>query len=345
MADRQGAHGAGNRHIVVIGASAGGLQALERLLPGLPADLPASVFVVLHLGATSHLAYILGLRSPLPVREAESGGMIEPGQVYVAVPGQHLLIHDSHLLLRRGPRENFARPAIDPLFRSAACSFGGAVIGVVLSGALNDGSAGLRAVKRCGGLAVVQCPEDAAVASMPRSAIRIAAADHVAPAAELGPLIGRLVRQPAAPTPPIPVDIRLETLIAAQELAGMKAEDALGKPSRFTCPECNGALWEIEDGSLLRFRCHVGHAYTSETVLSAQAEQAERMLWNLLRTHQERAALAWRMAAKEEAEHRLEIARRLQERAREYEEDAELVRRLIRERGATIDATGEQSGP
>jgi two-component system chemotaxis response regulator CheB len=344
VADQQNIDGAGNRHIVVIGGSAGGLQALERLLPGLPADLPASVFVVLHMGATSHLADILGRNSFLPVHTAETGQVIRPGHLYVAVPGLHMLIHDSHLLLRRGPRENFARPAIDPLFRSAACSHGGAAIGVVLSGALNDGSAGLRAIRRCGGLALAQAPEDAAVASMLLSAIRTADVDYVAPAEELGGLINHLVRQPAAPTLPIPADIRLETAIAAQELAGMKVDDALGTPSRFTCPECHGALWEIEDGSLLRFRCHVGHAYTGETILSAQAEQVETMLWSLMRTHQERAELARRMAAKEKAESRLELARQLLQRARDYDEDAELVKQLLGNGGETLEEPSNQGG-
>ncbi|HEX2941297.1 MAG TPA: chemotaxis protein CheB, partial [Rhodopila sp.] len=289
----------GNHDAVVIGASAGGLHVLSRLLSDLPEDLPASVFAVMHMGATSHLAQALGRTSALPVLTAESGRAIEPGHVYVAAPGAHLLIHDSHLLLRRGPRENYARPAIDPLFRSAACRFGGAAIGVVLSGALSDGAAGLRAIKRCGGLAVVQDPDDAPVPDMPRAALRAARVDHVATAAALGPLLARLVRTRAAPTPPIPGDIQLETAIAAQELAGMDTNEQLGNLSQFTCPECHGALWEIDDGGPLRFRCHVGHAYNGDTILAAQGKDAETVLWSLLRMHQERAALAHRMAAQE----------------------------------------------
>jgi chemotaxis response regulator CheB len=164
----------------------------------------------------------------LPVLRASSGERIEHGRIYVGVPGVHLLLHDSHLLLRRGPRENLVRPAIDPLFRSAACAFGARVIGVVLSGALNDGAAGLRAIKRCGGIAVVQDPSDAAVADMPRSALRYAEVDHVAPAGALGALLARMSREPAGETPRIPPEIRLETAIAAQEEGTTEKEEKLG---------------------------------------------------------------------------------------------------------------------
>lgn len=304
------------RDIIVIGASAGGLQPLQRVLSDLPVDLPAAVFVVLHMGATSHLVEVLDRVAALPVVAAGSGRPIQPGRVHVAVPGVHLLLHDMHMLLRRGPRENLARPAIDPLFRSAACSFGARVIGVVLSGALNDGTAGLLAIKRCGGVTVVQQPDDAAVREMPLSALLRMDIDHVAPAAALGGLLARLALEPAGETPPIPLEIRLETAIAAQELPGMETEERLGKPSSFTCPECHGALWEIDDDSLLRYRCHVGHAFTADAVLRAQTTQAEEMLWSLMRAHQERAALARRMAQQERQQSRDALAEALLQRAR-----------------------------
>jgi two-component system, chemotaxis family, protein-glutamate methylesterase/glutaminase len=318
------------RNVIAIGASAGGLQPLQQILSDLPPDLHAAIFVVLHIGAASHLAEILTRNSALPVVPAVSGQPITFGQVHVAVPGVHLLLHDEHLLLRRGPRENLARPAIDPLFRSAACTFGARVIGVILSGGLNDGSAGLRAIKQCGGLAVVQHPVEASVPDMPLSAERCAAIDHVAPAHAIGALLGRLAREPAGETPPIPLEIRIETAIAAQELRGMAVDDQLGEPSRFTCPECHGTLWEIDDGALLRYRCHVGHAFTAETMLAAQATGAEEMLWRLMRMHQERAALARRMATRERVGGAVVLAEQLEQRGREYDEDAEVVRRLLR---------------
>jgi len=337
-----------NRDIVVIGASAGGVEALMSLLPRLPCDLPAAVFVCMHLGATSHLQQVLGRSSSLPVVGATAGAKIERGTIYVAVPGVHMLLHADHILLRRGPRENQARPAIDPLFRSAALTFGGRVIGVVLSGLLSDGTAGLRAIKRCGGLAIVQDPEEASAPSMPRSALRYVKVDHVRRIADMAELLAALVRQPAAPTPDIiPLDIRLETAIAAQELSDMKADDMLGKPSRFTCPECHGALWEIHDGELLRYRCHVGHAYAAEDMLSLQGREIDRLLGTLLRSHQERAALARRMAEEEKTKGFPRLAEMLEQRANDYEEDATLVHGLIRDGGHSPEVltSGQEEMP
>jgi two-component system chemotaxis response regulator CheB len=318
------------RDIIVIGGSSGALEALRTVVRNFEPGLPAAVFVVLHVGARSHLESILARSGPLPVASAVSGGLLDHGKIHVAVPGFHLLLHDGHMLLRRGPRENLARPAIDPLFRSAAASFGSRVIGVVLSGALADGTAGLRAIKRCGGLAIVQDPTDALVPSMPRSAMRHVDLDHVCRAGDIAALLGKLVRQPAGPTPEIPLDIRIEAAIAAQELADMRIDDMLGTPSRFTCPECHGALWEIDDGSMLRFRCHVGHAFTAGTVLASQGEEIDRLLGTLLRSHQERAALAHRMAERERASERHALAQHLETRARDYEHDVEIMKKLLR---------------
>jgi two-component system chemotaxis response regulator CheB len=205
------------------------------------------------------------------------------------------------------------------------------VIGVILSGALNDGTAGLRAVKRCGGISVVQEPSDASVPDMPQSAMRHVDVDYVAPVGALGELLTRLVREPAGDTPAIPLEIRLETALAAQELSGMDVEDRLGTPSRFTCPECRGTLWEIDDGTLLRYRCHVGHAFTAETMLEAQSSGVEEMLWRLMRAHQERAALARRMAEQGQRQNRKALAEELQRRARGYDEDAQVVEGLLRD--------------
>ncbi len=330
------------RDILVIGGSSGGLEALRTLVRGFEADLPASVFVVLHLGNSSQLPHILDKSGPLPAVPAKSGERFEHGKVYVAVPGCHLMLHDGHILLRRGPRENLSRPAIDPLFRSAAASFGGRVVGVVLSGALSDGTAGLSAIKRCGGVAVVQDPADALVPGMPRNALRHVEADHVCRIKDMSQLLARLVRQPAGATPDIPLDIRIEAAIAAQELLDMRADDMLGTPSRFTCPECHGALWEIEDGSMLRFRCHVGHAFSADSVLASQGEEIDRLLGTLLRSHQERAALANRMAKHERANARNALAEHLESRARDYEHDVKIMRKLLRSGEAGSGRTPER---
>lgn len=321
--------GSGCHDVVAIGGSAGGFEALRSLIAALPGDLPAALLVVMHMGASSHLAQILDRAGGLPVHSAQTGEKLVRGQVYVAAPDHHLLVHDSHVMLRRGPRENLARPAIDPLFRSAACTFGSRVIGIILSGALNDGSAGLRAIKRCGGIAIVQDPAEAAVPDMPRNASLYVEVDHCVRMAEMAPLLERLVREPAGPAPEIPTSIRLEAAIAAQELTGMAVNDRLGEPTRFTCPECHGTLWQMEDDAVLRFRCHVGHAYTGDAILDVQSEEVERMLWTMLRTHNERAALARRMAEQERTNSRDRLAEHLEERARGYDEDAEIVRQLL----------------
>jgi two-component system chemotaxis response regulator CheB len=332
--------------IIVIGGSAGGLEALRTLIKGFERDLSAAVFVVLHLGSTSRLAESLAKAGPLPIVPAATGVRFERGKIYVAVPGCHLLLHDGHILLRRGPRENLSRPAADALFRSAAASFGGRVIGLVLSGALADGTAGLRAIKRCGGLAVVQDPAYALVSSMPSNALRHVDIDHVCRIDDMARLLAWLVRKPAGRTPEIPLDIRIEAAIAAQELADMRADDLLGTPSRFTCPECHGALWEIEDGSMLRFRCHVGHAFAADTVLASQGEEIDRLLGTLLRSHQERAALAHRLAKHERANARHALAEHLESRGRDYEHDVEIMKKLLRsgEAGAGMSPDrGEES--
>jgi two-component system, chemotaxis family, protein-glutamate methylesterase/glutaminase len=314
--------------VIVIGASTGGVGALTQLVRDLPADLPAAVCIVLHVGAASHLAGLLDRASLLTVEDARNGERLERGRVLVAPPNVHMLLHDGHVLLRRGPRENLARPAIDPLFRSAAASFGARVIGVILTGALNDGTAGLRAIKSCGGIAVVQDPRDAAVPDMPESARQHVVIDHCVPMAAMGELLVRLSAEPAGETPEIPLDVKLEAAIAAQEAADMHSNDRLGTPSRFTCPECSGALWEISDGDLLRFRCHVGHAFTADIALNAEDSESENLLWKLLRSHQERAALARRIADREQGNSRL--SEQLRTRALEYEEDATIIRQLLR---------------
>jgi len=267
--------------IIVVGASAGGIDPLQQLCQDLPADLPAAVFIVVHVGIRSHLADILDRRAALPVVTAESGMAVAPGTVYVAAPGKHLLLHDGHVLLRRGPRENMARPAVDPLFRSAAASYGSRVVGVILSGALNDGTAGLRAIKRCGGVTVVQEPTEAIEPSMPRSAMRHVAVDHIPPATDLAALLYRL----------------------AQGAVAFRAGER---------------------------RCHVGHAYTADAVVEAGSLEIDKMMETLLRSHRERAALVHHMAKQERGLHNDSLARQLEARAKEYDEDAELVRQLAR---------------
>ncbi|TGV81426.1 chemotaxis protein CheB [Mesorhizobium sp. M00.F.Ca.ET.149.01.1.1] len=333
----------GGHCLIAIGASAGGVEPLRRIVGDLPQGLPAAVFIVLHVGEVSYLANILDRAGPLKAMVARNGATFETGRVYVAPPDFHLLLHDGHMLRRRGPRENLARPAIDPLFHSAALRYGARVVGVLLSGSLSDGTAGLRAIKAVGGIAVVQHPKDTLVPAMVESALDHVAVDHCLPAAELGGLLAKLAVEPAGETLPAPPAVRLEAAIAAQEHSTMKKEDRLGELSVFTCPECHGPLWEIEDGDMVRYRCHTGHAFTADAMMEAQALEADEILWSLLRSHQQRAEFTRRMAERERTRGRSTLATRLARRASEYEEDAQVIERILEHRRVQATDDGEAS--
>jgi len=279
-----------NRDIIVIGASAGGIDALRALLGGLPRDLDASVFVTMHVAADSPgvLPRMLQETCPLPVEHARDGEEIRRGRVYVAPPDCHLLVERDRVRVSHGPKENLCRPAIDPLFRSAAYVFGPRVVGVVLTGRLDDGTAGLWAVKRRGGAALVQDPDEATYPSMPRSAIRYVEVDEVAPLAALGPLLARL----AGEAPP-PVDgepsrqMEIETRIATEENALNAGVLELGPFTPYTCPECHGVLVSLPEGGVPRFRCHTGHAYSLDSLLAAVTTSMEDTLWGAVRAIEE----------------------------------------------------------
>jgi two-component system chemotaxis response regulator CheB len=334
-----------SRDVIVIGASAGGVEAVQRVLAEFPADLPAALFVVIHTASSDPglLEKILQDTSSMPVLTASEGQRFLRGHVYVAPTDRHLLVGHDHLHVRRGPRENGSRPAIDPLFRSAAVSCTTRVIGVVLTGLLDDGTAGLQAIKRCGGLAVVQDPRGADYPSMPRSAIRHVTVDHVQPLAELPELLIELARTPRPPPMgPADEDIRMEALIAAQEVRDMDHRAQPGPISPITCPECHGAMQEIRDGSLVRYRCHTGHAFTLESLRSLQAEAWERALYSAFRAQQERAIVVRRMAEEASSNGATAQAEQLRERAKSYEEGAELLRRLIAH-GNGFETPGEEA--
>ena len=249
--------------LVVIGASAGGVEALREIVGQLPADFPAAVLAVVHFPAdgTSLLPLILARRGPLAAVHGEEGAEIRPGTIYVVPPDCHLLVRGGRIHLSRGPRENGHRPAVDPLFRSAALAYGPRVIAVVLSGNLDDGAAGLAVVRRHGGATVVQDPRDALYPGMPTAALEAGAAQHVAPLAAIPALLMTLVNTPAEESPP--VDDTLDRYEDA--VTGMRrvppVGDPPGEPAGLVCPECKGSLFEIRDGELVRYRCRVGHSY------------------------------------------------------------------------------------
>ena len=320
------------RDIVVIGASAGGVEAVSEIVGALPPDLAAAVFVVVHFPphVTSALPRILTRRGGPPAVHAEDGVPIELGTVYVAPPDLHLLVERGSMRVVRGPRENAARPAVDPLFRSAARAYGARVIAVVLTGNLDDGTAGLMAVKSAGGTAVVQDPADAMYAGMPTSAVQHVSVDHVLPLAEIPRLLTRLVGTPVDEKGPGPVaqEQSDEVPIAGMERAALERERA-GDVSEYTCPECHGTLWEVKEADMVRFRCRVGHAYSMETMLAEQASSMDAALWAAYRALEERAALTERMAQRMRERGQPILAHRYAEQVREARERAELIRRVL----------------
>lgn len=290
--------------MVVIGGSAGGIEVLRELVGGLPADLPAAVLVVIHLpGQTSGaLPRILDRCGVLPARPAEHDEPLRPGRIYVAVPDHHLLIHQDRIWLSRSPRQNRARPAVDVLFRSAARWSGPRTIGVVLSGALDDGAAGLAAIRARGGVAVVQDPGDAMFDGMPRAALAaIGGNASTVPAGRLAGHVVDLVGQAAgAPIAPPDEHLIVETDMAEAERPIVFPADALpiGEPVGLGCPECTGGMSIVERGASRSYRCHVGHVYSPHTLLAAQQEKTEAALWTTVSFLEEQAAIHQHLAAR-----------------------------------------------
>jgi two-component system chemotaxis response regulator CheB len=320
------------RHdVAVIGASAGGLEALKKVLECLPERLPIAFFVALHMpaGERSHLPQILQQHSPHPAEFATDGATVEPGRILVAPPDQHLIVKEGFVRLSHGPRENFWRPSVDVLFRSAAVAYGPRVIGVVLSGALDDGTAGLSAIVRCGGVIIAQDPDEAGYPEMPESAVRNVPGTRVLPACEIATALQTLASQPVAVAPPEPpAELRLEVRIAEGNAEAARESEHVGESTSHTCPECNGPLREAPD-DVLRFRCHVGHAYTASSLINGTREKIEASLWTAVRLLQQRSNLSRTSAARERERGRLKSADSYEKRAGESESQAAVLHELL----------------
>jgi two-component system, chemotaxis family, protein-glutamate methylesterase/glutaminase len=317
------------RDIVVIGSSMGGVAALSTLVAQLPADLPAAVFIVQHTAPDSPglLSGILSHRGPLPAVTAEDGMKWHPGRIYVAPPNRHMLISHDRLRVGFGPRENRSRPAIDPLFRTAAVNHGPRVTGVVLTGLLNDGASGLWAVEQCGGTAIVQ--DDAEFPDMPRSAsAAVAGARHVT--LERLPDILAALAAEAAPEPvAVPDSLRLEARLTESAMTNLEDWHELpGSTTNFTCPECSGAIQEVEVDGVTRFRCRVGHAYSASDLLIDKARAVEESLWVALQSLEERAEMLERLARDNGGP---SLAGRHLQRARETRTHAGMLRELLKQ--------------
>lgn len=314
--------------IVVIGASAGGVESMQSLVAQLPLSLPAAVFVVVHLPpeASSLLSEILGRAGPLPAGIPEDLEPIRTGRVHVAPPDHHLLVDRDRIRVVHGPRHARHRPAVDPLFESASRAYGARVLGVVLSGTLDDGAAGLRTIRRRGGLALVQDPDTALFRGMPRSAIELVADAEVVGLSEMGRAIVRLVESTPGPDPPpeLELDRRFESY------CGKKTDvNQSGTPSVFACPECNGVLWQIDDGQAVRYECRIGHSYSPQTLLSEHDESVEKAMEAALRALDENANLNRRIARHMRETHRNISADRAERRAAESASHADLIRSVL----------------
>jgi two-component system chemotaxis response regulator CheB len=336
--------------IVVIGASAGGIEVLGELVRGLPADFGAPILVVVHItpDAPSLLPKILARAGTVQTKTAVDGERVKNGMLYVAPPDRHLVIEDDGTLhTPRGPRENRHRPSVDPLFRSAALAYGSNAIGVILSGSLDDGTAGLLAIQRRGGITMVQDPKEAAYPSMPESAIANVKVDHVLPVRDIARQLTVSVNnaRPAKEEGGEMKQMDLEKRIAEMDSDAFRGDDRPGHPSAFSCPDCHGVLWEIEDGQFTRFRCRVGHAYSPESMLGAQADVLEEALWTAMKTLDESARLSKRLAASERERGHDWMVRRFEEKEREARDRADVIRRYLASDDSTVAlAAAEGSG-
>jgi len=323
------------RNIIVIGASTGGFTILKKLVGDLPSNFEASIFIVWHMASDVRgvLPQVLGQKTTMKVAHAVDGELITPNRIYIAPPDHHLLIEPGHVRVTRGPKENRFRPAVDPLFRSAANAYGPRVIGVVLSGALDDGTAGLWTIKDHGGLAVVQDPHEAEAPSMPESAMRKVEVDHVVSIDNLADLLVRLSQEHVtdAPEVPMPEDERtkLEVRISAEDSAFDKGIMNFGVLTPYTCPECHGVLSAYKNGNLTRFRCHTGHAYAADSLLVDMTENIEGNLYDAIRGIEESVMLLNFMGDHFAADNQGSLAAQYFQKANEAKTRAQNVRQVM----------------
>ncbi|MEJ2864336.1 chemotaxis protein CheB [Actinomycetospora flava] len=332
-----------DERLIGLGASAGGIETLFELVAGLDHDLPAALFVVLHQSASARttLPDLLGRRCELPVDAARHGAPVRAGRVVVAPPDRHLLVQDGRVVLSRGPHENGHRPGVDPLFRSLALEAGPSATGVVLSGLLDDGAAGLLEIVRHGGNAVVQDPGEALFDAMPRAALDQVPGAVVAPAGAVGTALREIVaRDPLGTRRPSP-QLVYEVRVSRAQPPETVDEDPPGEPAGLACPDCSGPLFALGDDRLHRFRCRVGHAWSQDSLRSAQDVVVEHALYEALRALEDKAALAGRVADAADSRGSALVARRSRRKAHEALRQAAVLRRLL---SADVDDGEDQDG-
>ena len=299
--------------LVVVGASAGGMAAMKKLVAQFQNDFPAPIFLVNHMSAETTgeaLVKVLNDSSSLTCVHAHDEQAFKSGHIYLAPSDHHMLIVEGKILVTKGARENRSRPAIDPLFRSAAVAYGNRVIGIILTGYLDDGTSGMMAIKRCGGVCIAQDPLDADYPDMPQSVIANVGTDYCVPVAQMGALLSDLVSRELPANKPAPDDIVIEAKIAQRVLSDLPSVDALGDQVPYNCPDCGGVLWQIAEGDSLRYRCHTGHAFTSSVLLAQQTAKIEETLWVALRMFEGRQNLLVTMSKNVEKNPLSSIAQR-----------------------------------
>ena len=319
-----------------MGASAGGVEALIKFVSALPPDLDAAAFVCLHVApyGTSVIPQILSRSGPLSAAHAQDGEPIVNGRIYVAPPDHHLLVHAGAVRVTRGPRENGHRPAVDALFRSAAMHYGSRAAGVVLSGTLDDGTAGLSLIKEAGGVAMVQDLEEALFPNMPRAAMENISVDAVLPAAQIARRLGELAKSANLETTDLAINGQPEDIEAEMDMFIAGGHKRLGSPSGYTCPECHGALFEVHDGGMTRFRCRTGHAFSAQSLMTGQGDALEAALWEALKCLEEKQDLADRMACGARSRSLAQSAQHFETQAYNAAMHAEIIRNVLRQ-GAT----------
>ena len=324
---------------VVIGSSAGGMAALKELVAQFQEGFPAPVFIVNHMSADTTgeaLVRVLDESGSLPCVHAQNDQTFKNGTIYLAPSDHHMLIVKDKILITKGARENRSRPAIDPLFRSAAVAYGNRVIGIILTGYLNDGTSGMMAIKRCGGVCVAQDPEDAAYPDMPQSVIANVGVDYCLPIAQMGALLSELVSRELPENKDPPEDQVIESRIAQRVLSDLPSVKALGEQVPYNCPDGGGVLWQIAEGELLRYRCHTGHAFTSSVLLAQQTAKIEETLWVALRMFEERQNLLVAMSKNEDKR----AASSISGRAKDSQVHIERIRAMLKttEKGSSAAA-------
>ncbi|MBK8904986.1 MAG: chemotaxis protein CheB [Anaerolineaceae bacterium] len=319
------------RRVIAVGASMGGPDALRTFVGHLEAALPAAVLIVQHQAPDSPqlLADILSKAGALPAAYAVDSEPLQPRRIYLARPDRHLVVEDGRIRVMAGPRENRTRPAIDPLFRSTAVAYGSRAVGVLLTGMLHDGTAGLDAIRRCGGVTMVQNPVDAAYPDMVNNALAAMDVDHCLPLVELAELLNRLVYSPLTQSPPVPEDLWLEVAFSQRAMGGSELMDEIAQATSFTCPDCGGRLWELASAGQPRYRCEVGHAFSAASLVRGNRDGVEQSLWAALRALEERERMLDRLAASSEANGRHKTALDYHERAAETKKHRTQLRQFM----------------